>query len=226
MQIKRTRRVLSILAAIVATSLAAFTPLAHAGESSWYLGFELGKSDLDTWPAKVDFGSGIKIDGSMDLDASGHAGLLLGKQSGDARFELEYQYGRFNLARLELGPLTEQAGGAGHYSALTLNAYRRVELSGNLSGFGGAGVGWGSVSMPQAGFSGGCHCFPHASDRDWVYQARLGMEYLFGESNFAFAQYTWLRLPSAAQDSSINGPGIEYPRRTLGILSIGYRRGF
>lgn len=227
MQIKRTRRLLQILSPAIAAILSAFTPhFAHAEESVWYIGFQLGQNDVEAWQAKVDFGSGIKVDGGMDLDANGHVGVMLGKQSVDARYELEYQYGRFGLTRLNLGPLSEQMGGSGHYNALTLNAYRSFELGGNLNSFVGAGVGWGSSSLPQAAFSSGCNCFPQASNRDWVYQARLGLEYLFGKSNWAYAQYTWLRLPGATQDLLSSGPGVDYPRRTVGILSLGYRRVF
>lgn len=226
MTTNQTLGFLNIAARIFLAGLASLSGSAlHAEESDsvYYAGFHLGRNDLDNWPAKVDFGAGIVVDGGMDLDSGKHVGLLLGKQSERARFELEYQQGRFELANLRLGPLSEPMGGSGHYEALTLNAYRRIPLHGDLSGFVGAGIGWGAISLPQAGFFGGCHCFPHASKSDWVYQGRLGLEYLIGAGNFAFAQYTWLKLPGAAEEVSSDGPGVVYPRRSVGIFSIGYR---
>ena len=194
------------------------------GKDKYYLGAHLGRNALDSWPATVNFGAGVRASGSLSLDPGGHYGLVFGRQTENARFEVEYQRGDLKLTGIRLGAGSEAAAGRVRYDALTVNAYRTHAFSPTWIGFAGVGVGWGSVDLPSATFGGSCKCFPATSDSGLLYQGRLGLEYVVATEQKVFAHYTWLRLPGA--DSSSLVPGVEYPRRGLGALSVGYRKSF
>jgi hypothetical protein len=214
-------------ASVVAGAALAGMPLAggatEPGKPVYYAGGHLGVNNLDTWPAQVDFGAGVRVDGRLALDRGGHQGLVIGRQTEKGRFELEYQRGDAELTSISLGSVSEAATGRLRYEALTVNAYRTRAFDAAWTGFFGVGLGWGSVKTPKAGFTSGCECFSATSEGGFVYQARLGLEYGFGQGHKAFAQYTWLSLPGG---ESGGVPGIDYPRRGVGALSIGYRKTF
>lgn len=196
---------------------------AQAAEPVPYVSIQLGANDLSSWPATVNFGAGAQTGGSLSLDRGAHAGVALGRQTEKARFEVEYQHGRFDVTRQNLGAFTQATTGDGHYDALTLNAYRTFAINANFSAFAGAGIGWGSVSMPQGSMIGACNCFPAASKGGLLYQARLGGEYLIGNGHHLFTQYTWLSLPRSSSGST---PGVSYARRGVSALTVGYRKTF
>lgn len=188
-----------------------------------YLGGHLGMNLTRGWPATVDFGGGVHAAGRLSLDRGGHQGLLAGRQTRNARFELEYQRGRMTLTGIALGPVDESAAGRVDYQALTFNAYRTHAFDASWTGFAGAGIGWGKVRLPDARFGNACHCFPEASGGGLVYQLRLGLERAVGDGHRLFAQYTWLSLPSA---DAGDAPGVAYPRHGVGSVSLGYRKTF
>lgn len=213
-------------AALAATALVAMPLAAVAADPAkpaYYVGGHLGVNAMNSWPATVDFGAGVRVGGRLALDDGGHYGLAVGRQTEKGRFELEYQQGDLKLTGIQAGPVNQAADGRLRYEALTVNAYRTRAFDAAWKGFVGVGVGWGSVKMPGASFTGGCNCFPATSEGGFVYQGRLGLEYAFGEGHNAYAQYTWLSLPGADSGST---PGVDYPRRGIGALSIGYRKTF
>lgn len=195
---------------------------ASADESSphYYLGLQGGRNNLNNWNADVSLGAGVTLPGKVNLDQGTQGGLILGRQTEHARYEIEYQHGSFDLQAINLGSQTQTVGGSGHYDALTLNAYRTESLSESISGYLGAGIGFGKTKLPGAGFSSGCHCFPAASGNGLTYQLRAGLEYDLAAPHKAFIQYTLLSLPGP--DSGSN-PGVEYDRKQIGIIGLGYR---
>lgn len=215
---------LVVRSAALGAAAAVFAVSAHAADPAIYVGAQFGVNDLNSWPAQVDFGAGVKVDGRQRLGSGNHYGLAVGRQTAKGRFELEYQRGDMKLRGIELGPVSETAGGSGHYEALTVNAYRTHAFNESVSGYLGVGIGWGAVSLPRASFSTGCNCFPAASEDGLAYLARLGAEYRFGEGHHAFLQYTWLSLPGPSALGS--APGVEYSRRGIGAVSVGYRKHF
>jgi opacity protein-like surface antigen len=211
----------SLRAASIAALLAA--PLAAlAAQPGLYVGGHVGANNLSDWPASVDFGAGVSAPGSLSLDSGAHFGILGGRQTENARFEVEYQRGRFELNGLELGGLTQAASGSGHYDALTFNAYRTFALADRWAAFAGLGIGWGKAVLPGASF-GPCNCFPASSKSGFAYQARVGAEYELAPSHLIFAQASWLRLPSLSSGGS---PGVSYARHSVTSLGIGYRKTF
>lgn len=194
------------------------------GKDKYYLGAHLGRNALDSWPATVDFGAGVRASGALSLDSGGHYGLMFGRRTENARFELEYQRGDLGLRGVRVNTGSQSASGRIRYDALTVNAYRTHTFSASWNGYAGVGVGWGSVDLPTASFGVSCKCFPSTSDSGLLYQGRLGLEYAVASQHKLFAQYTWLRLPGA--DSGNVVPGVEYSRRSLGALSVGYRKDF
>lgn len=196
---------------------------AQGSDPQYYLGAQAGTHDLSSWNADVRLGAGVGVEGRADTDKGRQAGLIVGRQTEHARYELEYQRGTFDLTGIQLGPVVQPASGGGDYQALTFNAYRTVTFRDNLRGFLGAGVGWGRVSMPQAGFDNGCNCFSGASRNGFAYLGRVGAEYQFADDQNIFFQYTLLRLRGPESDSV---PGISYSRKSIGIFGLGYRHVF
>lgn len=193
---------------------------ATANDRTYYLALHGGYNNLDSWPATVSLGPGVSTGGNLKLDYGPHFGIATGRQTENARFELEYQQGSFDVAGIQLGPVSESASGKGHYKALTANAYRTHAFDEQWSGYAGLGIGFGSVYLPAASFSSGCHCFAAASKDGLVLLGRLGVEYRFNSRHNAALQYTWLRVPGPQSGGS---PSVSYPRETIGIIGLGYR---
>jgi opacity protein-like surface antigen len=197
--------------------------LAQAAEPAPYVMLHLGGNNLSPRPASVDFGAGVKTDGAVSLDGGAHAGLAVGRQTENGRFEVEYQHGSFDVTERSLGAARRAASDSGHYDALTANAYRTFAFTDKLSAFGGAGIGWGKTAIPQGARIGTCNCFPATSKGGLLFQARLGADYALGNGNHLMAQYTWISLPRAESGGS---PSISYPRRGVNVLSAAYRKVF
>lgn len=210
------------LAALIAAgcNLPALAAEPMPGDSAYYLTVHGGRNHLDNWPATVTLGPGVSTDGNLKLDYGLHFGVAAGRQTENARFELEYQQGSFDVTGIQLGPVSESVSGSGQYRALTVNAYRTHAFDDNWLGFAGLGIGFGRIELPEASFSSGCHCFAAASKDGLALLGRLGIEYRFNAHHNAALQYTWLRVPGPQSGGS---PGVSYPRETLGILGIGYR---
>lgn len=212
---------LTIPAVLVGLALpmkAASQPAAPAN----YAGVHIGQNNLSSWPAEVNFG-GVSAQGHLSLNDSTHGGLMIGRQTENARFELEYQQGRIDISSVQVGPVSQGADARGKYQVIMLNAYRTFVLRPNLNAYVGAGVGWGSVKLPSLPPVSGCNCFPAASDKDLALQARAGAEYLVAAGHGIFLQYTALRLPGA---NSGGVPSVSYSRRTIGAVGVGYRATF
>ncbi|HJV00359.1 MAG TPA: outer membrane beta-barrel protein [Burkholderiaceae bacterium] len=207
-----------------AASAASAAPAAAAVPAApgYYAAAQLGRNNLSRWPARVDFG-GVGVDGELGLDRGLHGGVAVGRQTEHARFELEYQYGRFDISRMTLGPVSEPGSGGGHYQALTVNAYRTAAWTESLGAYAGVGLGWGAATLPSLRMSNGCNCFAGADHGGWLYQARLGLDYRLGPAHDLFVQYTWLRMPGG---SGGEGPTVSYERRHVGAWSVGYRYHF
>lgn len=204
-------------------ALAAITNAAYAADPVNYVGVHGGVNNLKNWSANVDLGGGVNLPGDVSLGSGLHVGVALGRQTENARYELEFQRGKFDVTAIQLGGVREAVSGSGSYQAFTLNAYRTEAFNPDWTGYAGVGIGWGKASLPQLGFSGGCNCFAAASENGLVYQGRLGMEYKLQERNHAFVQYTLLSLP---KNSSGGSPGTTYDRKNIGIVSVGYRHVF
>ncbi len=197
-------------------------PFSAASQPVLYGGAHLGMNNMSSWPAQVNFG-GVTSTGRLSLDDSAHGGLMFGRQTENARFELEYQQGRIEISSAQLGPITQATDARGKYQVLMLNAYRTFLLRPNFNAFLGAGIGWGSVKLPALPPISGCNCFPAASDKGVTFQARVGAEYLMQGGHGLFLQYTALRLPGA---DSGGVPSVDYSRRTISAITAGYRKTF
>lgn len=209
------------MALVAITATAAFTAMAATPTN--YAGIQLGRNDLRGWPARVDFGAGIGVDGSLGLSRGGHAGAVFGREGEHWRLEVEYQAGRAKVTSASLGPASQAADASLRYQALTANAYGTAALTQRLAVYAAAGLGVGSVSMPQLGTVSGCNCFSSASRSGTVYLLRAGGEYNLSANDHLFLQYTSLRLPGASASAT---PSVSYPHRSVGIVGIGYRRTF
>lgn len=209
--------------AVLAILAAAPLPAAWAQEAvQYYAGLHLGQHGRESWPASVDFG-GVRAGGALELGRAYHAGLMLGRESGRIRLELEYQRGRLKLERIRLAAIDEASSASGHYASAMLNAYWQQPLAGALQGFAGLGAGRATVALPGAGFSNGCHCFAPVRKHGGAWQLRLGLEYKLAPQQGLFLAWTRLRLPGPQADGS---PSADYPARHFKALSVGYRQLF
>jgi opacity protein-like surface antigen len=215
----------------IALAAAALFPLAAAAQqrpapmqpaAPYYAGVHIGVNDVDDWSADVNFG-GPTTPGNLQLDRGLHFGLMAGRRTENARFEVEYQHGRAGVDRVSLGGFTQPAGGRATYDALTINAYRTFAVARNVTAYVGGGLGWGRVKLPQLATVAGCNCFRGASDDGFVYQLRLGAEYEIMANQFVLAQYTLLHLPSLATGGA---PSVDYTSKNVNIFTVGYRAGF
>ncbi|MDP3759092.1 MAG: outer membrane beta-barrel protein [Ramlibacter sp.] len=210
----------AFLLSALAAALTCATAGAAAAQPGYYIGLHGGTNNLDSWPATVTLGPGVSLPGSLSLDSGTHFGLMAGRQTENARFEIEAQSGKFDITGIQLGLLQQNVSAGGRYKAFTFNAYRTQALSERLTGYAGLGIGWGSASLPQLGFASGCNCFPAASETGLAYLGRVGLEYRFGDQHHAFAQYTQLRLPRMDSGGT---PAAQYARKGVGIAGVGYR---
>lgn len=216
-QFTRALAALALLPALTGTAAAA-DPATFD-----YWGAHLGANTLRDWHADVDFGFGTPLTGRAELKRGLHGGLMVGRQSGHGRYELEYERGRMRVERLTLGPLSRDVDASGHYDALFANAYRTDQLSDTVASFVGAGIGWGRVKLPELKVSETCACFGPASDSGFAWQLRAGLSYRLSAADHVSLQYTWLNLPRPERDS---GPSVAYERRRFGALTLGYQRQF
>ena len=207
---------LAALAASLAASAGAF-----AAQPGYYAGVHGGVNNLEDWSANVTLGPGVNLPGNLALDNGTHFGLIVGRQTENARFELELQGGKFDITSIQLGLLQQNVAASGRYEAFTLNAYRTHAFAERVTGYAGLGIGWGRASLPAMGFTAGCNCFAPASKGGLAYLGRLGVEYRLGDRHNVFAQYTFLRLPKV--NSGGGTPSTEYGRKSVGIAGVGYR---
>lgn len=188
-----------------------------------YVGIHFGNHDVEEWRGRVDMGRNVQLDGRISLDNKWEAGLLVGREYERSRYELEYQLGRYQADRIELGPRTASVDGKGKYQALTLNAYRLKQLSERIDGYAGLGIGWGKATLPQLGFSGACQCFAQADDSGFIWQWRLGLEYRIREDGELFLQFNRLmNMPGPA--SAAASPGVRYEEKDIDTVAIGWRQ--
>ncbi|GEM_PF-1806896 len=191
-----------------------------------YYGLHVGQHDIEEWPGVVNLGASVELDGLVEIDPLWEAGLLLGREYENSRYELEYQLGKYEPTRISLGNLSEQvSGSSGKYQALTLNAYRMQELGERLEVYAGLGIGFGKAELPALGFTGGCQCFGAAEESGFIWQARAGLEYRLGATTHLFLQYTRIMNMPGPMSSS-QDPGIAYPDTDIDALAIGLRKQF
>jgi opacity protein-like surface antigen len=196
---------------------------AGAAEPARYWGAHAGMNTLKSWDAQVDFGFGTPLTGRADLDRAVHGGLMVGRQSGHLRYELEYEAGRIEVERLTLDPLSQAVSAKGRYQALFANAYRTDRLSESVDSFVGGGIGWGRVKLPLLGLGSSCNCFGPASKSGFAWQLRAGLGYRMSEVSKLTLQYTLLALPRPESDGP---PAIQYERKRFGAVTLGYSRQF
>jgi opacity protein-like surface antigen len=193
---------------------------AQAATPSNYAGIHGGVNDLGDWNADVALSPIVRLPGVASADRGRHWGVFGGRQTENARFELEYQWGDFDITNIRLGPLSQAVSAGGDYRALTANALRTHDFNEKFTGYAGLGLGWGEVKLPQLGFSAGCNCFAASKKSGFAWQARLGAEWHITPQHNAFLQYTWLRLPRPSGTATTS---VDYERKSIGALSVGYR---
>jgi len=215
--------------AALALAAAGFTGAAsadHGAQPSNYIGIQAGENNIrGAWDANVSLGFGVSLPGVATVKRGTHFGLFGGRQTEHARFELEYQHGSSDITSLTLGPVSQAISADGHYDALTVNAYRFEPVwDQRLNLYGALGIGWGRVTLPEMGFTApSCNCFKGSSKSGVTWLARAGVEYNLREQDKLFLQYTFLALPRPGSHSS---PGVEYARKNVGAVSVGYRHNF
>jgi len=197
--------------------------VAAAAQPGYYAGLHGGRNDVDEWNGNVSLGAAVTLSGTVSAERGAHWGVFGGRQTENARFEVEYQRGDFDITAIRLGPLSQAMAADGKYQALTVNAYRTHDFNERFGAYVGLGIGWGKIELPGMAFTGGCNCFREASKSGFAYQARVGAEWHIAPSHNAFVQYTWLRLPRPTSGGS---PGVEYGRKSVGAITVGYRHEF
>ncbi|MBQ5939958.1 MULTISPECIES: outer membrane beta-barrel protein [unclassified Massilia] len=207
----------------VVSLLALVSVQANAAEPVKYWGVHAGANTLDEMNARIDFGSGTPFDGHADLKRGLHGGLMVGRQSEHARYELEVEQGLFKVERLSLGAVSEPKDARGRYQVLFANAYRTDRLSDSIDSFFGAGIGWGRIKLPRLGLGANCDCFGPASKSGFAWQVRAGLGYRVSEQASVSLQYTLLKLPTPEAGGP---PEIRYERKRFGAVSLGYSRQF
>lgn len=191
-----------------------------------YIGLHAGVHNLKMWPARVSLGNAVTFAGKVELEPELAAGLTLGREYKNSRYEVEYQRGNYRASRISLNTRSENVKhGKGFYQALTLNAYRTQPLIERLKGYAGLGIGYGKAKLPAWAFTGGCACFPAADAQGFVWQARVGLEYRIGGYNHLGLHYARLmRMPGPT--SGKQNPSIHYAKQKIDTLALEFRREF
>ncbi|GKS70388.1 hypothetical protein W03_23920 [Nitrosomonas sp. PY1] len=189
----------------------------------YYLGIQGGTHFLDNWSADVKLNETVNLRGKVDFSDRFQVGGFVGRQTKNARFEVEYQHGFYDIANITLGRIHSDSNGDGNYQVATFNAYRKVNFFKDFSAFLGGGVGWGRSTVSHANFNPHCDCFGSAQKDGFAYQGRVGLEYQFHKNHHFFAQYTFLHLdgPTGAGKNQI-----EYDNKWVSIFGAGYRYSF
>lgn len=193
-------------------------PAAQAADTNTYIGAHMGLNAVGDSTAKVDFGSGIVLNGTVDLDNGPEFGVVIGQRFGGWRLEAEAQRGSFKVVSVELAGTQVAAGVNGNYVTMMLNGYRTLNLSDSTALFAGAGIGWGRMTFPNIAFDPSCNCFAKASKGGFAYQFRGGVQQKLTDNVEFFGQYNRLFLPSTGAAGT---PGVSYPKRNFGVASLG-----
>lgn len=191
-------------------------PLAASAQESRYWSVQAGLNNLSRWPATVDFG-GPTVDAELELKRGLQFGLAWGTQYDRARYELEFQHGRFAIERASVAGIGNAVDASGSYDVLTANALRQLPLSDAWSLYAGLGIGAGRAKLPHINLASACTCTAAASKSGLAWQARTGTELRVGEKNLAFLQLGWLSVPGPEAST------IRYSRRGFAVLGLGLR---
>jgi opacity protein-like surface antigen len=202
-------------------SLCCVATMAQAQESR-YWSVQGGLNNVSDWPAKVNFG-GPTVDAGLKIDGGAQFGAAIGKQYDQARYELEYQHGMFDIDSITVAGIVQNTNASGKYDVLTANASRTLPINAATALYAGVGIGYGRVNLPRLAVAGGCKCIEKASKGSLAYQARLGVEYRVNERGLAFLQLGWLSLPGARSDGNAY---VSYPRKGFATRGVGYRGHF
>ncbi len=211
-----------LMGAAVAVPALAQSQIPDEERRNNYWAVQGGVNHLSSWPGVVDFG-GPRADATLTLKRGSTFGLVLGRQYGKARYDIEYQHGSLKVSDVKLAALSQAVSASIKYDVLTVNAYRQGRFSDSMLGFVGIGVGYGRVNLPTIGLSNGCKCFSEASRGSGVVQVRTGLDYELSEDGLAYLQLGWTRLPGAKSGAL---PSVTYGRRSVAMLSVGYRGRF
>ena len=187
-----------------------------------YAGVHAGINDLEDWKGKVALGKNIELDGSLSLDSNWTAGLVLGREYENSRYEVEYQQGSYSISAISLGTQHSTTDSSGKYQALTANAYRVQHFAHRVDGYLGLGIGMGRASLPALGFQNACQCFASADESGFVWQWRIGLEYALSENNRLSLQWSGLRnVPGPVSGGGF--PAVTYEDKNLSTLSLQWR---
>ena len=226
MQTNLTLRFAALLAAPLSAFAADPAPAPAAADptaDTTYVGLHFGQNDVRQLRANVDFGAGDPFAGVVDAEHGVHGGLVVGRRTEHARFELEFETGRFRVQHLTLGPVGADADARGRYDAVFANAYRTERLGESVDAFVGAGIGWGRVKLPKLGLGEDCACFGPAKKSGAALQLRAGLDYRLSDKSSLGLQYTALRLPAPEAGGP---PAVRYERKTIGAWSVALTRRF
>lgn len=198
---------------------------AHAAQPGDYrfATVHAGFNELDDADASVNFGAGAAVQGKVGMGRGVHGGLAVGRQSGHLRYEAEYQLGRFDIERLQLGTVNRTVDERGSYRALMLNAYRADQLGENLESFVGLGAGWGKIKLPLLRAGSSCDCFGPASKDGFAWQARGGLAYRLAGQGSVAVQVSRLVLPAPQRGGA---PGVSYRKQAFPVLAVAYIQKF
>ncbi len=177
-------------------------PLTASAQESRYWSVQAGVNDWSRWPATLTVG-GRHIDAELDLKHGPQFGLAWGKQHARARYELEYQHGRFAIERASAAGMSSAIDARGSYDVLTANALRAFPLTEDWSLVAGLGIGGGRARLPKIELASRCTCMAAISASGFVWQAKTATEVRISPTTLAFLQVGWLNVP--ASGASANG---------------------
>lgn len=212
--------ILGFASAILPVSAYANEPAGNSDDRHLYVGGHLGINDGINWPTKVDFGSGVSLDGSLQTKAKLHAGTQLGYQHDHLRVEVEIQRGGLNVKGFSLGILSGADQGSINYSTIMVNGHRRFDITDKLGVSLGAGLGLVRVHFPQIKTGTNCNCLTDFSKNGFAYQFRGALEYKISEKIQIVGHYNRLFLPSYSNGES---PVTQYGKVSFGVTSMGVR---
>jgi hypothetical protein len=169
------------------------------------------------------------INTRLNANTGFYGDVGVGYKFGDFRSDLTFGYNNYGGVRQSLsapgfGSATRDADGNLQLFTVMLNGYYDIPIRksngerSRWSPYLGAGVGYGSLSVPDCSFT--ADCYNGGSIGGFAYQGKVGLSYRATERGFAFLEGGYLGMTGA----SLNA--VDFDDFGGWRVSLGWRQGF
>jgi len=172
---------------LLAACVLALGPATASAAEGWYAGAYYGTSDADD----IQFGTALGTV-TTTFDDGSAMGLVVGKEHGPVRLEIEWSERDFDVEDHVLGGAALPGPtGEVDVSSFFLNGYYHFNADGRFSPYLGAGVGYADAEFDDFGVTPVPEVL-RDDDAGFAWQLMAGVEARLGSGWRLFADYRWL----------------------------------